>query len=121
MYEIAKYLSNEDKQRILDHRFIRRGEETGERDPDGLPLVYHGLVPVSADDQYCPLAYIDGIDSQPSAPGASTVASILFHRSDYYPYDESFLDTLEDAATEFIEDWDAGKISDIAEALGVAR
>lgn len=119
-YAIAKYLSDEDKQRILAHRFVRAGEETGERDADGLPIVYVGKVPASIDDEYCPLAYVGGLSCALSAPEPEDVALALSARA-WPPLSDEQYDERYDAAEVFINDWDDGKITDLYAALGVER
>lgn len=117
-YKIADFLTDEHKQRILAHRYIRPGEPTGEQ-LDGEPVIYTGVVPVSADDLVCPLAYIPEVDHNESAPGPMDVAIALnpLHRE---TYEDDYFDAIGEAAAEFIDDWDAGFIRDLAAALGVA-
>lgn len=118
IYKIADFLTDEHKRLILAHRYIRPGEPTGEQ-LDGEPVIYSGALPVSADDLVCPLAYIPEIDHHASAPGAMDVAMALnpLHRESY---EEDYFDAIGEAAAAFIDDWDAGLITDLAAALGLA-
>lgn len=117
-YAIADFLSDAEKQRILAHRFVMKGEETGELDADGAPIVHRGTVPVSVEDRSCPLAYLAGIDSP--APDETAVA-LAVRSNGVVEYFEDNFDAIANAAADFIEDWDAGKIppGELAAALGV--
>lgn len=138
-YAIADHLTEDVKQTILSHRFVMRGESTGELDADGIEIIYHDRVPVSVDDRCCPLAYLPRIEENQSAPdGREVAAAILTKLSFEYPHDaqcespktrygdcecrERLYLALVDAAEDFIEDWDHGKIppGELAAALGVA-
>lgn len=118
-YTIADYLSDAEKQRILAHRFVMQGEETGQFDADGVPMVHRDLIPVSVEDGSCPLSYLAGIDNP--APDETAVA-LAVRSNGVVEYFEDNFDAIATAAAEFIEDWDAGRIppAELAAALGVA-
>lgn len=138
-YAISDHLTEDVKQRILSHRFVMRGESTGELDADGLEIIYREMVPVSVEDRCCPLAYLPRIEEHQSAPDAREVAAAILTKLSFeYPHDahcespatsygdcecrERLYLRLVDAADDFIEDWDHGKIppSELAMALGAA-
>lgn len=118
-YSIADYLTEQDRERILSHRFAVQGEETGEVDADGVPMIHREFIATSVEDGSCPLAYLQGIDSLAPQPVDVALSVRSYGPVDYW---EDNFDAISDAAAEFIEDWDAGRIppAELAAALGAA-
>ena len=118
VYRIAEYLTSEQKRRAINSVYDQSATSQ-----------HNGLNPCPIDkDGYCPLGRATLHPSY--RPASNEVAQIILpppwgkHYSN--KYDDRLVnhwradaDPIRLAAKEFIDDWDGGKITDLAAALGV--
>lgn len=114
-YAIADYLPVEARQTAAKAAYSTRTKSNGHITAEG----------------FCPLGVatyaafpLDANDRMSRAPEAAEIALFLASEHPHYyelsdqEYD-TYRDAIESTASVFISDWDAGRITDLAEALGV--